>query len=508
MSKYDSIVIGAGHNGLVCAALLARSGQRVALVESSDSVGGLAAGREFHPGFKVSVAHTVSHFPKAIVKALDLESHGLNPRPEVYPVTALDKDGHHVSLTESGLSGVGDKDLDSYSKYKKQMRKFATALEPFWLKTIPRIGPGKLGDLATFGHMGLNIRRMGKPDMREFLRMFSLPMRDVMDENFESELLKSMLAWDGMIGSRLAPRSPNNAVLTLLYRMAQTSISCKVSTLVSALESAALSAGVEILKEKNVERILVDAGSFGLQANGVKFFDGEQINSDRVISSVDPKKTFLNMLGVENLEIGFANRINRLRCNGLVAKLHLALSGMPTFSGVEHPQGRMIIAPELDAIEFAFDPAKYGEFSENPVMEINLPSIEDDTLAPAGQHVLSANVMFVPAELKGDWTDSAREILTGRIIDTIESYAPGIRSQVIAQELLTPADIEDRFGVTGGHWHQTEMALDQMLMMRPTYEAAQYATPVPGLFLCGAGSHPGGDLTGAPGYNAAREILK
>ena len=236
--------------------------------------------------------------------------------------------------------------------------------------------------------------------------------------------------------------------------------------------------------------------------------NGEVIEAVRVVSSADPQTTFLNLVGVQGLEIGFTNRIKRLRCKGYVAKLHLALRTPPIFSGVEQTDGRMIIAPDLDAIEFAFDDAKYGGWSEHPVMEITLPSEHDPTLAPSGQHVLSAHVMFVPYDLKGGWNEAAREGLSRRVVDIIESYAPGIRQSIVGHELLTPVDIEQIYGVTGGHWHHTEMALDQMLMMRQSYEAAQYTTPIPGLYLCGAGSHPGGDLTGAPGHNAAHEILK
>ena len=388
------------------------------------------------------------------------------------------------------------------------MQRFANALEPFWLKTIPRIGQKNFKDLLTFGHMGLNLRRMGKADMREFMRVFSLPMRDLMDENFESDCLKTLLAWDGLIGSNMAPRSPNSAVLTLLYRMATETSGGQIKQLVKALESAATAAGVNIRTNAKVDRVQIDRSESGLRANGVQMQDGEIIDADRVISSADPQNTFMNLVGVENLEIGFSNRIKRLRCNGKVAKMHLALDKLPDFTGVADPGQRMIIAPELDAIEFAFDDAKYGQWSEQPVMEIALPSVHDASLAPDGQHVLSAHVMFVPNELKDGWDTATRQALAERIIDTIETYAPGIRASIVAQELLTPSDLEQQYGVTGGHWHHTEMAVDQLLMMRPTYEAAQYTTPIEGLYLCGAGCHPGGDLTGAPGHNAAREILK
>ena len=508
MARYDSIIIGAGHNGLVCAATLARAGQRVLLLEASDFVGGLAASREFHPGFKAPVAHSINHFPKSIAAKLDLETHGLNMGAGVPALVGLSPKGNHVFLNGDVLRGVGDDDAEAYKRYSQQMQRFATALNPFWLKTIPRIGPNKLGDLLTFGHIGFNLRRLGKTDMREFLRVFSLPMRDLMDENFDSDILKCLLSWDGLIGSKLAPRSPNNAVLTLLYRLAGATAGGRVSALVSALEAAAAKAGVEIRTGAKVERIRVNGSASGLQAIGVLTQNGEVIEADRVVSSADPQTTFLNLVGVQNLEIGFTNRIKRLRCKGYVAKLHLALRTLPIFSGVEDTNGRMIIAPDLDAIEFAFDNAKYGECPTDPVMEIVVPSVHDASLAPNGKHVLSAHVMYVPYRLKGGWTDDARNSICERTIDTIEQYAPHIREQIIHREFLTPLDLESIYNVTGGHWHHAEMAMDQMLMMRPTYEAAQYSTPIPGLFLCGAGCHPGGDIVGGAGYNAAREILR
>jgi len=255
-------------------------------------------------------------------------------------------------------------------------------------------------------------------------------------------------------------------------------------------------------------RVLIGGSADGLLATGVHLENGEKIEADRVISATDPKRTFLNLVGVENLDIGFTNRIRRLRCDGYVAKLHLALNEAPEFAGLQQTDGRMIIAPELDAIEFAFDDAKYGECSKNPVMEIVVPSMHDASLAPSGQHVLSAHVMYVPHKLKGGWTDAARDDIRDRAIDTIARYAPAIRDQIIHSEFLTPADLEQKYHVTGGHWHHTEFSVDQMLMMRPTYGAAQYSTPIPGLYLCGAGSHPGGDLMGAAGHNAACEILR
>ena len=452
-------------------------------------------------------------FSAEVVKDLDLAAHGFRNDDDL-PLIGLSLDQNHISLNDGHLHGTSEEQASNFQTYLDSMRKFARALAPFWLKTMPRIGPGKLSDMMTFAQLGLKMRGMGKQDMLEFLRVFSLPTRDLMDENFENELLKAMLSWDGLIGARMAPRSPNSAVLAMLYRysdVAKNSASLptsKVSGLVDALRKSAEASGVEIRCDAPVAKITIETGSDGQTATGVLLADGGHLKAEKIISATDPKRTFFDLVGVEYLDIGFTNRIRRLRCDGLVGKLHLALKALPEFTGLEHAGGRLIIAPDMDAIEFAYDPSKYGECTEKPVMEIVIPSLDDPSLAPDGQHVLSAHVMYVPYELKGGWDDTARNRICQNSIDTLAGYAPGIRELILQAEFLTPLDIEQQYRVTGGHWHHTEFAVDQLLMMRPTYEAAQYSTPIPGLYLCGAGSHPGGDLVGAAGHNAAREILR
>jgi len=379
---------------------------------------------------------------------------------------------------------------------------------------MPGIGNAGMSDMLTMGRLGLNLRMLGKKDMREFMRIATLPARDLMDEFFEDDLLKATLSWDGLIGSKKAPRSPNGAVLAMLYRMAGESRGAHrvpaggVNGLIDALSASATASGAEIRCAAAVNRVLIDGSADGLLAKGVQLAGGERIEADYIVSATDPKRTFLHLVGVEHLEIGFTNRIRRLRCDGYVAKLHLALNDLPEFNGLERADGRMIIAPDMDTIEFAYDHAKYGECSKKPVLEIVVPSVHDASLAPAGQHVLSAHVMYVPYTLKGGWNDAARDQICERAIDTIAQHAPRIREQIVHQEFLTPPDLEQDYRVTGGHWHHGEFAIDQMLMMRPTYEAAQYGTPIPGLFLCGAGCHPGGDIMGGAGHNAAREVLR
>lgn len=507
-------MIGAGHNGLVCAAYLAKAGQKVLLLEASNVAGGLAAQREFHAGFHTSVAHSYGHFSRKVASDLNLAAHGLATSAENRPTIGLNSSGDHVVLQGNTLAGTSANDEAAFERFGAQMRGFADLLAPFWSKPMPPIGSKRLSDLQTFAQLGFGLRRRGRNEMQEFLRIISLPARDLMDEYFDNAILKAVLSWDGLIGSRIAPRSPNSAVLAILYRMAGASHGAHITSagsvngLIDSLRTSAAGFGTTMMYDAEVARILVAGDADGQHVAGVELANGEKFECRRVLSAVDPKTTFLSLVGAQHLDIGFTNRIRRLRCDGLVAKLHLALNSTPEFKGLEQTDGRMILAADMDAIEFAFDDAKYGECPKEPVMEIVVPSIHDTSLAPAGQHTLSAHIMYVPHRLTNGWTSAERSQMCEKSIDAIEKFAPRIREQILHREFLTPADLEREYRVTGGHWHHTEFAMDQMLMMRPTYEAAQYRTPIPGLFLCSAGCHPGGDLVGAAGHNAALEVLK
>lgn len=508
LSDYDTIIIGAGHNGLVCAGYLAKAGQRVLVLEASEECGGLAATHEFHEGFRTSVAHYFGHIPRSIIRDLDLAEHGLSANQTSPDLVWLGEDGAQVRLSNNGLSGVSDDEHSRFKKYSRLMNRFARMLAPFWLKTVPPIGNNTLPEILAFAQLGLKMRMLGKDDMREFLRVVTLPMYDLMDEFFSHPGLKAMLSWDALIGSKQAPRTPNNSVLQLLYRMASdTTRGFQVTSLVTALKQSAQGRGVEIRTGSPVACIEVEAKETGLKAVGVQLENGESVAGKTIVSSADPKTTFLKLLGAEFLEIEFTNRIRRIRDRGLVSKLHLALSDLPGFPGLERPDGRLILAPDLETIEWAFDDAKYGDVPAKPVIEVTVPSLHNPNLAPEGRHVLSANIMYTPHEQREGWNESARALLTNHALKVLEGYAPGICDLIMGQELLTPVDLESRFGVSGGHWHHGDFALDQLIMMRPTYGAAQYGTPIPGIYLCGAGAHPGGDLTGIPGHNAAKEIL-
>ena len=507
MSQYDTVIIGAGHNGLVCASYLAQQNQKVLVVEASEHYGGLARTYEFHPGFKVAVAHHAIHFPNRISKDLALESHGFKPSASISRI-GLAANGDHIILAGGKLTGVSEKEQQSFKKYNRLLQRFADALTPFWFKTVPPIGNNSFSELFSFTQLGLKLRLLGQSDLREFFRVVTLPMYDLMDEYFDHPGLKVLLSWDALIGSKQAPRSPNNSVLQLLYRMAGDSAgTTDIVRLIDSLYSCALSRGVEVRTNAEVSRIQVDRSDSGLKAVGVKLADGEEITAQNIVSSADPKTTFLKLLGANNLEIEFTNRIARIRSDGLVAKLNLALSGLPVFKGLDKTEGRLFIAPDLDSMEWAFDDAKYGDSPANPIMELSIPTLQNPDLAPEGAHVLSVQIMYTPYKHSDQWSEQARSSLIEKVIDTIASYAPGIREQIVSHELLTPVDLESQYHVAGGHWHHGDIAFDQMLMMRPTYGAAQYRTPVNGLFICGSGSHPAGDITGIPGHNAARAIL-
>lgn len=517
MNQFDSIVVGGGHNGLVAAAYLAKSGQSVLLLERNDATGGLAATREFHPGYHAAPVHSLAHFSSAVIEELRLADFGFKAQAQPLKTIGLAEHRDAVILDKARLTGVNTDDVDAYQSYSTLMHDCAQILAPFWAKTMPSIGSRSLPDLMTFAKLGLKLKLSGKKTMREFLRIASLPTQDLMDEYFDDDVLKAMLAWDGLIGARMAPRSPNSAVLAMLYRMSEASIASLgshtiptggINALLAALRSSAESHGAEIRCGANVDRILINGDEDGLSTSGVQLAGGEKILAKRVIAATDPKTAFFDLVGVENLNIGFTNQIRRLRCEGLVAKLHLALDGEPQFRGLDGCGDRMIIAENLNQIEFAFDNAKYGELPQEPVMEVVVPSVADASLAPAGKHVLSAHVMYVPHKLKGGWSKAACNSMADRAIAALEKVAPNIREHIVHSELLSPQDLEDTYHVTGGHWHHTEFAMDQLLMMRPTYGAAQYSTPIPGLFLCSAGSHPGGDVTGLAGRNAASEILR
>lgn len=508
-NHYDVAIVGGGHNGLTCAAYLAKSGRSVVVLEAAAQLGGMGATREFAPGYKASVAHTLPQLGRQLVADLDLETHGFRLAQASIPTIALGQGGRHIRISDESLQGVSAEDTAAYDTYRALMQRFATALKPFWHKSPPMVGSGGARDMATLGQFAWKLRSLGRKDMRELMRMMFLPAQDLMDEFFEDSLLKAALSWDANLGSKLAPRSPNNAVLALLYRMSGDLAGDLplpvggVGGLIDALAAAAAKNGVELRTDSPVSRVLME----GRRATGVELASGETISASTIVSNADPKTSFFKLLGAQHLDVQFTHRINRLRTEGFVAKLHLALDGLPAFTGIDRPDGRILLAESMPAIENAFDRAKYGEFAQQLPMEVIVPTVHDPSLAPEGKHVLSALVQYAPYRVKGGWAGQ-REALLQNAMDSLARYAPAVGEQVVASELLTPEDLEAQFRVSGGHWHHAEFAIDNWWMNRPTYGASQYCTPVEGFYLCGAGSHPGGGIMGAAGTNAARAILQ
>ena len=512
----NAIIVGAGHNGLTCGAYLAKAGYEVLILEGQDHVGGAADTREFAEGFQSSgCAHFVYQLPTDIVRELSLTQHGLAFAATGLSTLALSEHGEPVVIDSDSLSGsVGDRDREGQKEFNRLMRRFGVLLARYFGKTPPLLVNNTSQDLATMARFGLDIRRLGRDDMREFLRIIAINIYDVLNEFFDNDLVKGAISLDAVLGTHLGPRSPNS-VLSYLHRLSGNTTPIPgamlqplggMGNVTGALEKAAISAGAKIRTDARVAEIIVEHG----KTTGVRLVDGEVIRSMTVVSNADPKTTILSLVGARHCETGFVRRISNLRAYGNTAKLHLGLTGIPRFNGVDETnlKQRLLIAPDMDHVERAFNPAKYGEFSENPVMEISVPTMNDPSLAPAGQHVLSAIVQYAPYRLKGGWTQEAKQGFYDRVMDTLSRYAPNIREQIVARELLTPVDIEARYGIYGGHWHHAELTLDQFLMVRPVPGAAQYAMPVDGLYLCGAGSHPGGGVAGMAGRNAARVIVK
>jgi len=506
----DIVIIGGGHNGLVCAAYLAKAGKKVTVLEAAAQVGGAAITREFAPGFSVSAgAHLLFMLDKNVRKELSLDTAGLTFSQQQMNTTALAEDGNHLLMAGYTLQGgnINDKDRLAMKEYRRFMSRFAGVINRLNNRIPPRVGTRNGSDWLSLAKMGLNIRLLGKKDMREFLRIAGINIYDVLQENFENPLLKGALSMDGVLGTNLGPRS-NNSVFCALHRLSGLQGMAMpmggMGTVSNALASVAGKQGALIRTSTTVSRILMD----GDRVAGVELQDGERITAGTVISSADPKTTFLGLLGARNLEAGFVRRVQNIRMRGNTAKLHLALDGAPDFKGLNQNQlkDRLLLAPDIDYVERAFNHAKYGEYSVKPVAEITIPSLQDTSLAPPGKHVLSAVVQYAPYDLKTGWPES-KAAFTDQLIDLLADYAPGIRSQLLHSELLTPVDIESEFRINGGHWHHGELAIDQFLMLRPVPHSAQYASPVDGLFLCGAGSHPGGGVMGSAGRNAANAVL-
>ena len=521
---YDAIIIGGGHNGLVTAAYLGRAGRKTVVLERRELVGGCAVTEELWPGFRVSTgAYLTSLLQERIVRDLDLPRFG-------YQVDAKDPaffspfpDGRCFFMWQDGrktleeIARFSRHDAEVYPAFEAQLERLAQVVESLLLTTPPQFPPRGIGDLIEYLKLAGRLRKLAPSDMVALVKIFTQSAAELLDEWFESPEVKVTLATDGVIGANGGPRSQGTAYILMHHVMGSVAghrglwgfVRGGMGAVSEAIAASARSHGAVIRTNAAVEKILVRDG----RARAVVLEGGEEIEGAVVASNLDPRVTFLRLLDDRDLPLDFVASIRRFRTEGTSCKINLALSGLPEFSAMPgapgpHHRATMHICPSIEYIERAWDDAKYGRPSARPMLELTIPTMYDSSLAPPGRHIMGIFLQYAPYTLRDTTWDEAREPFYHRVLEVIEEYVPNIRSIIIDQQVLTPLDLERRFGITGGNIFHGEMSLDQMFVMRPVAGYARYRTPLRGLYLCGSGAHPGGGVMGAPGYNAAREILK
>ena len=524
----DIVIVGGGHNGLVAAFYLAKAGFKPLVLERRAQVGGAAITEELHRGFRCStLAHLPGPLRADIVRDMQLEQHGLKLTvPEVSTVSLL-PDGRALVLhsdpkkAAEEIAQWSQKDAVSYADFGAALGKIGKVIAEALALTPPNIDNPSSGDLWGMLQTGRSIRNLGKKDLYRVLRWGPMAVADLVAEFFDTEPLRATIAARGIFGTFLGPWSAGSALVLLLRAAADRSVDSSpagsvqfpaggVGAITQAMAAAAKQAGAEIRTDTEIAEIRVKDGV----ATGVILTSGEEIFSRAVVSNADPKCTLMRLVDPAHLSPDFIQKIKNYRCMGTMAKINLALSALPEFTALKSKgngdllRGRIQISPEIDYLERAFDESKYGNFSRNPYIEMTFPSLSDPSLAPPGQHVMSIYMQYAPYKLRdGDW-ESQRTALGETVVKTIAQYAPNLPQMILRHQIITPKDLEDTYGLTGGHIFHGELALDQFFTMRPLLDWARYHTPIERLFLCGNGTHPGTGLTGGSGANAARVIVK
>jgi phytoene dehydrogenase-like protein len=514
------VIIGGGHNGLAAAFYLAKAGFKPIVLESRTVVGGGAVTSELAPGFRCpTLSHHTSLWTE-VARDMELQQRGvafLKPHVETL-AAALDGPPFvayaDAQRTAQVMRAQSAKDAGAYPAYRAAVEQIATVVGSFLMSPPPDIdnpGPRDLWNLLGAGH---RFRRLGKRNGYRLLRWAPMPVADLTREWFESELLCASIAGPAVSGTMMGPRSAGSGLVLLLreaHRLlagGSSGVRGGPGAMTLAMAIAARDAGSDIRTDTTVERIIVKHE----QVVGV-VADGKEIPTSAVVSAVDPKTTFLRLMDPVDLTPDFLMKIRNYRASGTLAKINLALAALPRFrcapsDEAELLSGRLHLGPTLDYIERAFDHAKYGEMSVDPWLDVTIPSILDPDLAPPGAHVMSIYAHYAPFRLRrGDWPSST-QVLLQRVLATLEGFAPGVSSLVVAAETITPAELESQYGFHGGHVFHGELALDQLATMRPLLGYGRYQSPVRGLYLCGAGTHPGGFMTGASGKLAAQEIAR
>jgi len=521
--QYDAIVIGGGHNGLTCAAYLARAGRKVLVLERRHVLGGAAVTEEVFPGFKFSVcSYVVSLLRPEIIRELDLPRHGMELLPLDGTMTPM-PNGDYLwrvndhDKTRREIARHSRVDAEAYDEYGKAMVEMGRFAKPIMGMLPP--DPTSLdprGLLELLG-MGKRFRDMRFHDKVNQVQLLTMSAVDFLDQWFETDVLKATMSASGIIGTFLGVRSPGTAYVLLHHYMGEIDGAFRswglsrggTGAVSNAIAAAAVEFGAEIRTNAPVAQILSKNG----RATGVALANGDEIHARVVVSSVDPNLTFLQFMDERDLPTEFVDSVKRYKYRGSSGKVNLALDALPNFTCLPgagpHLRGAISISPSVDYMERAYDDAKYGKFSSRPYMDMVIPSLTDPSVAPPGKHVMSCFVQYAPYHLKdGVWDDRQREAFGDAVIDTIAEYAPNIKDIILHRQVLTPLDIEREFGLTEGNIFQGELTLEQLFFLRPVPGYAQYATPIDRLYMCGSATHPGGGIMGAPGRNAATRILK
>ena len=520
--KRDIVIIGAGHNGLVTAFYLAKGGFKPLILERRQVIGGCAITEEFHPGFRCSrLSHSVGPIRSDIVADMNLVKHGLKTYLPDVRVLSLSPDGRALPLygdipkSQQTIAEFSQKDAANYGEFAASLARIGEVVDLLLSMTPPDLDDPASGNLWELLKAGRKLHGLGEKDLYRLLRWGPMAVADLALEWFDTELLRGTIAAQGIFGTFLGPWSAGSTATYLLRTAADGNpagpasyVVGGIGALTAAMAAAVAEAGAEIRTSCEVVGIKVKDGV----AAGIIVAGGDEIEAKAVVSNADPKRTLLGLVEPQHLDPGFLQKLQHYRMNGTVAKVNLALNGPPKFSGVNGDTSLLLsrsqILPEVDYLERAFDASKYGEFSPYPYIEATIPTLWDTTLAPSGKHVMSIYMQYAPFKLRGgDW-DSQRTALADTVVRTLKEYAPDFPSLIEAREIITPKDLEQTYGLTGGHIFHGELALDQLFTMRPLLNWAQYRTPIQNLYLCGSGTHPGTGLNGMSGANAAREIVK